>query len=149
MKYLPLVLANLRRHRLRTVLTTFSVALALFLFASLRTVVTTLNAGSQVSSASRLIVQNSTAFVIPLPMSYANRLKAVPGVSDAAGERGLREHPAPQREEGGAHAGGRERAQDGLLGPRPRRLVGVLGVEGERDPRRLRHAPYRTMAPWG
>ncbi|AHG93526.1 MacB-like periplasmic core domain protein (plasmid) [Gemmatirosa kalamazoonensis] len=82
MKFLPLVLANLKRHKLRTVLTTFSVALALFLFASLRTVVTTLNSGSQVMSASRLIVQNSTAFVIPLPMSYAARLKNVPHVQE-------------------------------------------------------------------
>jgi putative ABC transport system permease protein len=82
MKFLPLVLANLKRHKLRTILTTASVALALFLFASLRTVVTTLSAGSEVSSASRLIVQNSTAFVIPLPMSYAARLKAVPHVTD-------------------------------------------------------------------
>jgi putative ABC transport system permease protein len=40
-------------------------------------VVTTLNAGSSVSSASRMIVQNSTAFVIPLPMSYAARLQSV------------------------------------------------------------------------
>jgi putative ABC transport system permease protein len=45
-------------------------------------VVTTLNAGSQVSSASRMIVQNSTAFVIPLPMSYAQRLKTVPHVQE-------------------------------------------------------------------
>ena len=80
MKFLPLVIANLARHKLRTVLTICSVALALFLFASLRTVVTTLNAGSEVSSASRMIVQNSTAFVIPLPQSYANRLAAVPHV---------------------------------------------------------------------
>ena len=80
MKFLPLVLANLKRHKLRTILTTASVALALFLFASLRTVVTTLSAGSEVSSASRMIVQNSTAFVIPLPMSYANRLASVPHV---------------------------------------------------------------------
>ena len=82
MKFLPLVLANLRRHKLRTMLTMCSVALALFLFASLRTVVTTLNAGSQVSSASRMIMQNATAFVIPLPMSYAQRLKSVPHVQD-------------------------------------------------------------------
>jgi putative ABC transport system permease protein len=80
MKFLPLVLANLKRHKLRTILTTCSVALALFLFASLRTVTTTLAAGSQVSSASRMIVQNATAFVIPLPMSYANRLSSVPHV---------------------------------------------------------------------
>jgi len=80
MKFLPLVLANLKRHKLRTVLTTCSVALALFLFASLRTVVTTLNAGSEVSSSSRMIVQNATAFVIPLPQSYATRLASVPHV---------------------------------------------------------------------
>jgi putative ABC transport system permease protein len=82
MKFLPLVLANLKRHKLRTILTTCSVALALFLFASLRTVVTTLNAGSEVSSASRMIVQNATAFVIPLPMSYATRLTSVPHVQE-------------------------------------------------------------------
>jgi putative ABC transport system permease protein len=80
MKFLPLVIANLRRHTLRTLLTIFSVALALFLFASLRSVTTTLASSSEVSSASRMIVQNSTAFVIPLPMSYANRLTAVPHV---------------------------------------------------------------------
>jgi putative ABC transport system permease protein len=80
MRFLPLVLANLKRHKLRTILTTASVALALFLFASLRTVVTTLNAGAQVSSASRMIVQNATAFVIPLPMSYATRLGSIPHV---------------------------------------------------------------------
>jgi putative ABC transport system permease protein len=80
MKFLPLVFANLKRHKLRTILTISSVALALFLFASLRTVVTTLSAGSEVSSASRMMVQNSTAFVIPLPMSYATRLRSVPHV---------------------------------------------------------------------
>ncbi len=81
MKFLPLVVANLKRHKLRTILTICSVALALFLFASLRTVTTTLSAGSEVSSASRMIVQNATAFVIPLPMSYAARLTAVPHVT--------------------------------------------------------------------
>ncbi len=45
MRYIHLVWANLTRHKRRTVLTTASVALALFLFASLRSVVTTLSAG--------------------------------------------------------------------------------------------------------
>ena len=40
MRFLPLVLANLARHKLRTILTIASVAVALFLFASLRTVTT-------------------------------------------------------------------------------------------------------------
>jgi len=80
MKYLPLVLANLGRHKLRTVLTIASVALALFLFASLRTVVTTLAATAQFGGARRLVATNSTGIVFPLPIAYANRLKAVPGV---------------------------------------------------------------------
>ena len=80
MKLLPLVFANLRRHRLRTLLTTLGVALAMFLFASLRSVVTTLNAGAEVASAQRMGVQNKTAIVFPLPMSYRERLAAVPGV---------------------------------------------------------------------
>jgi putative ABC transport system permease protein len=80
MKYFPLVLANLGRHKLRTVLTIASVALALFLFASLRTVVTTLAAAAQFGSARRLVVTNATGIVFPLPLAYGNRLSAIPGV---------------------------------------------------------------------
>ncbi len=80
MKYLPLLLANLGRHKRRTFLTVASVALALFLFASLRTVVTTLQAAALFGSARRLVVTNATGIVFPLPLSYANRLQAVPGV---------------------------------------------------------------------
>jgi len=81
MKYFPLVLSNLRRHRLRTVLTILSVALALFLFASLRTVVTQLEISSQLGAANRMVVQNATAFIFPLPQSYAARLASVPHVT--------------------------------------------------------------------
>ena len=80
MKYLPLVLANLGRHKRRTALTIASVALALFLFASLRTVVTTLAATANFGSAKRLVVTNATGIVFPLPIAYANRLRTVPGV---------------------------------------------------------------------
>jgi putative ABC transport system permease protein len=80
-KLLPLVFANLRRHKLRTVLTILGVALATFLFATLRSVVTTLNAGTEIASASRMVVQHATAIVFPLPMSYRARLAAVPGVA--------------------------------------------------------------------
>jgi putative ABC transport system permease protein len=79
-KFLPLVLANLGRHKLRTLLTTASVALALFLFASLRTVVTTIRASAQFGSARRLVATNATGIVFVLPLSYANKLRAVPGV---------------------------------------------------------------------
>ena len=80
MKYLPLVLANLGRHKKRTVLTVVSVALALFLFASLQTVVTTLASAAEFGSARRLVTMNATGFVLPLPISYSKRLEALPGV---------------------------------------------------------------------
>ena len=80
MKFLPLVLANLGRHKRRTALTVASVALALFLFASLRTVVTTIAATAQFGGARRLVTTNATGIVFPLPLAYANRLAAVPGV---------------------------------------------------------------------
>jgi len=79
-KFLPLVLANLGRHKRRTLLTIASVALALFLFASLRTVVTTLAATAQFGGARRLVATNATGIVFPLPLAYVNRIKAVPGV---------------------------------------------------------------------
>jgi putative ABC transport system permease protein len=79
-KFFSLVRANLARHKWRTVLTIGSVALALFLFASLRTVLTTLDKTSQFGSARRLITTNSTGFTFPMPIAYANRLAAVEGV---------------------------------------------------------------------
>ena len=84
MKYLPLVLANLGRHKRRTILTILSVALALFLFASLRTVVTTIAASSQFGGARRLVALNATGLVFPLPLAYANRIKAMPGVHNVS-----------------------------------------------------------------
>ena len=82
MKFLHLVLANLGRHKRRTFLTIASVALALFLFASLQTVVTTLERASQFGSARRLVMTNASGFILPLPLSYANRLDASSGVTN-------------------------------------------------------------------
>jgi putative ABC transport system permease protein len=80
-KYLGLVLANLGRHKLRTVLTILSVALALFLFASLRSVTTTLAASAKFGGARRLVTLNATGLVFPLPLAYGNRIKTLPGVT--------------------------------------------------------------------
>ena len=81
MRFLPLVLANLGRHEKRTVLTIVSVALALFLFASLQTVTTTIASASRWGSARRLVSTNATGITFVLPIAYANRLQAVPGVT--------------------------------------------------------------------
>jgi len=80
-KYVGLVLANLGRHKLRSILTIASVALALFLFASLRSVTTTMAAAAQFGGARRLVTLNATGLVFPLPLAYGNRIKAMPGVT--------------------------------------------------------------------
>jgi len=80
MKFLPLLFANLGRHKRRTILTTLSVALAMFLFASLRTVVTTLQKTGEFGGANRLVSMSASGFMVQLPVSYANRLKSIPGV---------------------------------------------------------------------
>ena len=80
MRFFTLLRANLFRHKRRTFFTIASVALALFLFASLRTVVTTIGAAAQFGSARRLVTTNATGIVFPLPVAYANRLAAIDGV---------------------------------------------------------------------
>jgi len=80
MKFLHLVTAYLGRHKRRTLLTMASVALALFLFASLRTVITTLKAAADFGSARRLVSTNASGLIFPLPVAYAQRLAAVPGI---------------------------------------------------------------------
>jgi putative ABC transport system permease protein len=80
MKFLPLLLANLGRHKRRTILTMLSVALAMFLFASLRTVVTTLQNTGEFGGANRLVSMSASGFMVQLPVSYANRLQSIPGI---------------------------------------------------------------------
>lgn len=80
MKFWPLLRANLGRHKRRTLLTIASVALALFLFASLRTVITTLAAAAQFGNARRIVTTNASGIVFPLPVAYANRLATIDGV---------------------------------------------------------------------
>jgi putative ABC transport system permease protein len=80
MRFLPLLRANLGRHKRRTLLTMASVALALFLFASLRTVITTIGAAAQFGSARRLVTTNASGFIMPLPIAHANRIQTIDGI---------------------------------------------------------------------
>ena len=84
MRFLPLILANLRRRKLRTVLTMASVAMAMFLYASLRSFGTTLDSLTAAGSDTRMVVRNATGIVFTLPPAYQQRLEAVPGVASVA-----------------------------------------------------------------
>jgi putative ABC transport system permease protein len=82
--FLSLVLVNLGRNKLRTLLTTLSVMVALFLFCSLRGVLDTLAASIRVSSETRLITRNAVSLVFPLPLAYRERIAAIPAVKGVA-----------------------------------------------------------------
>ena len=84
MKFLPLLVANLRRRKIRTILTVGSFAVALFLFALLGAIRYGFRQGIDVAGADRLVVIGRTSIIQPLPLPYLDRLKRVPGVTDAA-----------------------------------------------------------------
>jgi putative ABC transport system permease protein len=80
MKYARLVWVNLLRNKLRTVLTMLSVCVALFLFSTLRSVITALDAATEVGSEARLMTLSATGITFLLPQAHYNRLVAVEGV---------------------------------------------------------------------
>ena len=84
MSLLSLVLVNLGRNKVRTLLTLMSVMVALFLFCALRGVLDTLEESIKVGAETRLVVRNAVSLVQPLPQSYKQRIEAIPGVQRVA-----------------------------------------------------------------
>ena len=82
MKFVGLVLKSARRNKRRTTLTTLSVALAVFLFASLRAVLDGFDAVSAASSATRVVTVRSTSMIFSMPMSHYQTVRSTPGVED-------------------------------------------------------------------
>src|ERR1700685_2500964 len=80
MKFLHLILANLSRKKLRTILTVGSFAVALFLFAFLAVVKGAFGRGADVAGADRLIVANRIGLIQTLPVSYRDKILTIPGV---------------------------------------------------------------------
>src|SRR5436309_16071310 len=83
MKYLPLMWANLRRRKLRTVLTLLSILVAFLLFGYLCAIRQALNAGVSVAGADRLVVRHKVAIIQLLPEAYKARMEKIPGVVSA------------------------------------------------------------------
>jgi putative ABC transport system permease protein len=83
MRYLPILFANLRRKKIRTVLTIGSFAVALFLFGLLFAVRLGFRQGMDVARVDRLMVMG-TSLIRLLPLHYLERLERIPGVEDVA-----------------------------------------------------------------
>ena len=82
MKFIRLVLKSARRSKRRTLLTVMSVAIAVFLFASLRAVLDGFSAGAEASSSTRIVTIRSTSLIFSMPTSHAEAIKMTPGVQD-------------------------------------------------------------------
>ena len=81
-KFFPLLFAGLRRHKLRTAFTLASVIVAFLLFGVLAAVRTGFSAGVDVAGADRLMTTHKVSFILSLPISYWQRIKALPGVRE-------------------------------------------------------------------
>lgn len=84
MRFLPLLFANLRRKKVRTLLTIGSFLVALVLFGVLAGIRAGFAQGIDVAGADRVVVIGRTGLMQLLPLSYLERMKRIPGVQDVA-----------------------------------------------------------------
>jgi putative ABC transport system permease protein len=87
MKYMEFLLRNLMRNRRRTVLTVTSIAVSLFLVATMRTVLTQLESPPETpDTALRLITRHRVSLSNTLPSAYRAKIAKVSGVDFVVGE---------------------------------------------------------------
>ena len=84
MKFIGLILKSARRSKRRTALTVLSVAIAVFLFASLRAVLDGFNAGAEAASSTRIVTIRSTSLMFQMPTSHLEAIRNTSGVQDVA-----------------------------------------------------------------
>jgi len=69
------------RNKTRSLLTVLGVVISAIAFLFLRTILTAWYASADASSADRVVTRNAISIINPLPLSYADRIKQVPGVT--------------------------------------------------------------------
>src|SRR5215469_9408913 len=80
MKFRSLIFANLFRKKLRLTLTIGSFAVALILFTFLAVVRSAFSRGTEIAGADRLVIVNRIGLIQVLPLSYRDKIAAIPGV---------------------------------------------------------------------
>jgi len=84
MKYLPFIFKHLRRNWVRTLSTVMAMALCIFLFCTLQSVLAAVNGLLEGSKSTRLVTRHAVSLVFNLPLSYGSRIQSVPGVKRVA-----------------------------------------------------------------
>ena len=80
MKFLPLTFRNLLRRPVRTILVFPATTVAFLLFGILMILRVAFTMGVEVAGADRLMMLNKMGFIQPIPVSYVEKIRAVPGV---------------------------------------------------------------------
>jgi putative ABC transport system permease protein len=84
MRLLPFVLKHLRHNWVRTSSTVLAMVVCIFLFCTLQTIITAVNWELRSANASRLVVRNAISLFYSLPLTYKDKVRAVPGVRNVA-----------------------------------------------------------------
>jgi len=82
MKYAPLVLKHLRKNWIRTLSTVLAMAVCIFLFCVLQTVIAAVNFGLTSGNTNRLVTRDAVSIANLIPLSYKQKIAAIPGVKD-------------------------------------------------------------------
>jgi putative ABC transport system permease protein len=81
MKFLPLLWSSLWRKKIRTIFTLLSVFVAFLLFGLLMTIRGAFSFGVDIAGIDRLVLIHKVSLIMPLPVSYKERLASTPGVA--------------------------------------------------------------------
>ncbi len=86
MKFLHLIWSNLKRKKLRTILTLLSIIVAFILFGYLSAIKQALTGGVSMAGQNRLVVRHKISIIQSLPQAYKARMERIPGVALATHE---------------------------------------------------------------
>jgi putative ABC transport system permease protein len=81
MKFLPLLWSSLWRKKIRTIFTLLSVFVAFLLFGLLMTIRGAFSFGVDIAGVDRLVLIHKVSLIMPLPVSYKDRIAATEGVA--------------------------------------------------------------------
>jgi putative ABC transport system permease protein len=84
MRFIPLIWKNIWRRKFRTTFTLLSIFIAFVLFGILMTIRYSFSFGVEIAGADRLVLIHKVSLIMPLPVSYQNRLQQTKGVELAS-----------------------------------------------------------------